>query len=165
RTSEALAKSDRGAKVDCGNGPPQPSSQSAAEVNHHRYRSTGAKILACPSGKHPTIASPGVLVPPEPYLTAARSCNRLHPPRHTAGGGMVTIRDVARAARVSVATVSRVQNESSLVTEPTRRRVRTVARRLGYPPPAAARSLSMRRTSSIGVPLPRPDRGVLRQAL
>jgi LacI family transcriptional regulator len=67
---------------------------------------------------------------------------------------MVTIRDVARAARVSVATVSRVQNESSLVTEPTRRRVRTVARRLGYTPHAAARSLSTRRTSSIGVLLP-----------
>ncbi|PYO42449.1 MAG: LacI family transcriptional regulator [Gemmatimonadetes bacterium] len=67
---------------------------------------------------------------------------------------MVTIRDVARAARVSVATVSRVQNESSLVREPTRRRVRTVARRLGYTPHAAARSLSTRRTSSIGVLLP-----------
>lgn len=67
---------------------------------------------------------------------------------------MVTIRDVARAARVSVATVSRVQNQSSLVTEPTRRRVRSVARRLGYTPHAAARSLSTRRTSSIGVLLP-----------
>ena len=67
---------------------------------------------------------------------------------------MVTIRDVARAARVSVATVSRVQNESSQVTEPTRRRVRMVARRLGYTPHAAARSLSTRRTSSIGVLLP-----------
>jgi LacI family transcriptional regulator len=67
---------------------------------------------------------------------------------------MVTIRDVARAARVSVATVSRVQNNSSLVTEPTGRRVRRVAVRLGYSPHAAARSLSTRRTSSIGVLLP-----------
>src|SRR5881628_2724704 len=67
---------------------------------------------------------------------------------------MVTIRDVARVARVSVATVSRVQNNSSLVTEPTRRRVRSVATRLGYAPHAAARSLSTSKTSSIGVLLP-----------
>src|SRR5881628_2478813 len=67
---------------------------------------------------------------------------------------MVTIRDVARVARVSVATGSRVQNNSSLVTEPTRRRVRSVATRLGYAPHAAARSLSTSKTSSIGVLLP-----------
>lgn len=67
---------------------------------------------------------------------------------------MVTIRDVARAARVSVATVSRVQNNSSLVTDTTRRRVSAVAGRLGYSPHAAARSLSTRRTSTIGVLLP-----------
>jgi LacI family transcriptional regulator len=67
---------------------------------------------------------------------------------------MVTIRDVARAARVSVATVSRVQNNSNAVTEATRRRVRSVAVRLGYAPHAAARSLSTSKTSSIGVLLP-----------
>jgi LacI family transcriptional regulator len=67
---------------------------------------------------------------------------------------MVTIRDVARAARVSIATVSRVQHNSSLVTDTTGRRVRTAARRLGYSPHAAAQSLSSRRTSSIGVLLP-----------
>jgi LacI family transcriptional regulator len=67
---------------------------------------------------------------------------------------MVTIRDVARAARVSIATVSRVQHNSRLVTDTTGRRVRTVARRLGYSPHAAAQSLSTRRTSSIGVLLP-----------
>ena len=45
-TSVARAKSDRGANVDWGNGPPQPTSQSAAQVSHHRDRNTGAKILA-----------------------------------------------------------------------------------------------------------------------
>src|SRR3989441_7337791 len=67
---------------------------------------------------------------------------------------MVTIKDVARAAGVSVATVSRAHNNSRLVTEATRRRVRTVADRLGYAPNAAARSLSTSRTSTIGVLLP-----------
>ena len=67
---------------------------------------------------------------------------------------MVTIKDVARAAGVSVATVSRAHNKSRLVTEATGRRVRAVAERLGYSPHAAARSLSTRRTSTIGVLLP-----------
>src|SRR5690348_14736921 len=67
---------------------------------------------------------------------------------------MTTIKDVARAAGVSVATVSRVHNGSPLVTEATRRRVRKVATRLGYSPHAAARSLSSKKTNVIGVLLP-----------
>src|SRR5438093_4067068 len=67
---------------------------------------------------------------------------------------MLTIKDVPRAAGVSVATVSRAHNKSRLVTETTGRRVRAVAERLGYSPHAAARSLSTRHTSTIGVLLP-----------
>src|SRR5438046_1730688 len=67
---------------------------------------------------------------------------------------MGTLKDVARAAGVSVATVSRAHNKSRLVTETTGRRVRAVAERLGYSPHAAARSLSTRHTSTIGVLLP-----------
>ncbi|OLC08317.1 MAG: hypothetical protein AUH42_01870 [Gemmatimonadetes bacterium 13_1_40CM_70_11] len=67
---------------------------------------------------------------------------------------MVTIKDVARAAGVSVATVSRAHNNSRLVTEATRTRVRAVVERLGYSPHAAARSLSTHRTSTLGVLLP-----------
>ncbi len=67
---------------------------------------------------------------------------------------MVTIKDVARAAGVSVATVSRVHNDSTLVTADTRGRVRAVAARLGYSPHAGARSLSTRKTNGIGVLLP-----------
>ncbi len=56
---------------------------------------------------------------------------------------MSTIRHVARAARVSPATVSRVLNgkASALVSEATRQRVLTVAEQLGYRPSAAARAL------------------------
>jgi LacI family transcriptional regulator len=67
---------------------------------------------------------------------------------------MITIKDVARAAGVSVATVSRVHNGSALVKESTRRRVGEVAARLGYSPHGAARSLITNRTTTIGVLLP-----------
>jgi len=66
----------------------------------------------------------------------------------------VTIRDVASAARVSVATVSRVLNGSGSVTGATRNRVEQAVARLAYVPDGAARSLSTRRTRSVGVLLP-----------
>ena len=65
-----------------------------------------------------------------------------------------TIRDVAREAGVSVATVSRVFNDSGPVNEETRRRIQEVARRLHYAPDSAARSLITRRTHTLGVLLP-----------
>jgi LacI family transcriptional regulator len=67
---------------------------------------------------------------------------------------MATIRDVARASRVSVATVSRVFNESPRVSESTRLRVVTAATRLGYWPNGTARSLITNRTNALGVLLP-----------
>jgi len=66
----------------------------------------------------------------------------------------VTIRDVARAASVSVATVSRVLNGKGPVRDETRRRIRRIARRLSYVPHGAARSLITKRTSTLGVLLP-----------
>jgi len=67
---------------------------------------------------------------------------------------MATIKDVAREAGVSVATVSRVFNNSPLVSEMTAEAVLEVATRLDYWPNGAARSLSTRRTGTIGVVLP-----------
>jgi LacI family transcriptional regulator len=67
---------------------------------------------------------------------------------------MVTIKDVAREAGVSVATVSRVFNDSDLVHEDTRQRVRGIAEQLRYVPHGAARSLITSRTNTIGVLLP-----------
>ncbi|HEY6196381.1 MAG TPA: LacI family DNA-binding transcriptional regulator, partial [Candidatus Eisenbacteria bacterium] len=67
---------------------------------------------------------------------------------------MATIKDVAREAGVSVATVSRVFNDSERVNEETRRRVRAVAERLRFWPNGVARSLITNRTHSIGVLLP-----------
>ena len=65
-----------------------------------------------------------------------------------------TIRDVATAAGVSVATVSRVVNGTAVVKDETRLRVEEAVSRLGYAPNAAARSLTTSRTSTVGVVLP-----------
>lgn len=66
----------------------------------------------------------------------------------------VTIKDVARRANVSVATVSRALNGHQNVAEAVRSRVLRVADELRYSPHHAARSLSSRRTGTIGVVLP-----------
>jgi LacI family transcriptional regulator len=67
---------------------------------------------------------------------------------------MVTIKDVARQANVSVATVSRVFSGANAVREETSRRIRDVAARLRYTPHSGARSLSTRKTHTLGVLLP-----------
>ena len=67
---------------------------------------------------------------------------------------MVTIKDVAREANVSVATVSRVLNASGPVSEDTRRLINEVAGRMRYVPHSGARSLITRRTETLGVLLP-----------
>ena len=66
----------------------------------------------------------------------------------------VTMKDVARRARVSVATVSRVLNGKGPVLEKTRTRIQTTIEALGYAPHGAARSLITRRTNTLGVLLP-----------
>lgn len=67
---------------------------------------------------------------------------------------MITIKDVAREAGVSTATVSRVFNNVGPVGEETRKRVRRVARHLRYAPSAMGRSLSTQRTDALGLLLP-----------
>ncbi len=67
---------------------------------------------------------------------------------------MVTIRDVAREAGVSVASASRALNNLENVTPQTRDRVLDAARRLRYIPHEGARSLTLRRSDAIGVVLP-----------
>src|SRR3954471_19400717 len=65
-----------------------------------------------------------------------------------------TIRDVARVAGVSAATVSRVLNDSPLVVEPTRARVRAAVEQLGYQLNATARTLSIGQARAVGVVVP-----------
>lgn len=66
----------------------------------------------------------------------------------------VTIKDVAREAGVSVATVSRVLNGKQPVKAATQRLIHEVAARLRYVPHGGARSLITRRTHTVGVVLP-----------
>ncbi|MEO8461490.1 MAG: LacI family DNA-binding transcriptional regulator, partial [Dokdonella sp.] len=66
----------------------------------------------------------------------------------------VTIKDVAREAGVSVASVSRALNGHENVTAETRKTIHAVAARLRYMPHGAARSLITRRTQTIGALLP-----------
>ncbi|MFD9733564.1 LacI family DNA-binding transcriptional regulator [Umezawaea sp. NPDC059074] len=66
----------------------------------------------------------------------------------------VTIRDVARQARVSVSTVSRAISAPDLVRADTRERVLEVVRGLGYQPNPAARSLITGRTGNLGIVVP-----------
>lgn len=67
---------------------------------------------------------------------------------------MVTIKDVARRAGVSVATVSRVMNKSGPVSPEASERIHEAAAALHYVPHGGARSLITSKTSTIGVLLP-----------
>lgn len=67
---------------------------------------------------------------------------------------LVTIRDVAAASGVSIATVSRAFNGGDRVLPQTLERVHAVARSLGYTPSRTARGLVTGRTANIGVVLP-----------
>jgi DNA-binding LacI/PurR family transcriptional regulator len=63
----------------------------------------------------------------------------------------VSIKDIARAAKVSHPTVSRALSDSPLVNGETAKRIRQIAASLGYRPSAIARSLATKRTKTIGV--------------
>ena len=64
---------------------------------------------------------------------------------------MITIRDVARQAGVSVATVSRVLNNSALVSPDTREAVMKAVTLLGYRPNANASSIKNMCLSAIAI--------------
>lgn len=66
---------------------------------------------------------------------------------------MVTIKDVARRAGVSTATVSRVLNEHPSIAQDARQKVHDAVDDLGYRPNAIARSLRLTSTSTLGLVL------------
>ncbi|HTP28892.1 MAG TPA: LacI family DNA-binding transcriptional regulator [Anaeromyxobacteraceae bacterium] len=71
--------------------------------------------------------------------------------------GMASQRDVARRARVSFMTVSRVINKHPSVRPETRERVLRAIKDLAYYPNAAARALNSSRSHNVGIIFPRRD--------
>lgn len=78
----------------------------------------------------------------------------------TVNGRAPTLEDVARLAGVSRATASRAIIEPGKVSAQRRSAVEEAMQALGYVPNAAARSLVTRRTMSIAVVVPEPERTV-----
>jgi LacI family transcriptional regulator len=68
--------------------------------------------------------------------------------------GMITVKDIAAAVGVSVATVSNVLNGRPNVGREIRQQVLRVAKRLGYRPNRAAQAMRTGRTRAIGLVLP-----------
>lgn len=76
-----------------------------------------------------------------------------------------TIDDVALAAGVSTATVSRVLNRPQSVREALRGRVEAAVARLGYVPHAGARALMLRRSGTVGAVFPTVDNAIFAKAI
>lgn len=71
-----------------------------------------------------------------------------------------TIHDVARAAGVSIGTVSLAMSDNPSVADATKERVREAAALLNYRPSAVGRALQARRTNAVGVVVPHSSQHV-----
>lgn len=78
---------------------------------------------------------------------------------------MATLYDVCKKTGLSTATVSRVINGSSAVTEKTRKIVQDAMKELDYRPNQAARMLAGKKTDTVGVIFPEIDNGFYVQVL
>ena len=76
-----------------------------------------------------------------------------------------TLQDVARRARVSVATVSRCLNSPAVVREATRERIAAAVAETGYTPHFGGRALALGRTNTVGVIIPTMDNAIFAQGL
>ena len=76
-----------------------------------------------------------------------------------------TIYDVAGAAKVSLATVSRVMNNPEKVNKETRDKVLRVIKELGYRPNAIARGLASRKSTTVGIIVSDISRAAVSQLL
>ena len=64
---------------------------------------------------------------------------------------MISLKDIANACGVSVATVSKALNDHKDIGDETKQNIRQVAKEMGYVPNAAAKSMKTNRTHNIGV--------------
>jgi LacI family transcriptional regulator len=73
----------------------------------------------------------------------------------------VTIKDIARLSGVSYSTVSKALNDSPLVKPDTKKKILSVAQKLGYQPNIAAQSLVSKKSKTIGVLWPTVERAAV----
>ncbi|MGV3548690.1 LacI family DNA-binding transcriptional regulator [Rhizobium sp.] len=66
-------------------------------------------------------------------------------------GSRVTIHDLAKAAGVSVSTVSKALNDNGRMADVTRERIKRIAREIGFRPNALARGLLSNRSFTVGL--------------
>jgi LacI family transcriptional regulator len=86
-------------------------------------------------------------------------------PTHPSAKTRVRIEDVAKAAGVSMKTVSRVLNHEPTVKEETRKRVEEVAKALNYWPDLSARSLAGHKSYLVGLLYDNPSANYMMQIL
>jgi len=67
---------------------------------------------------------------------------------------MATIYDIAKEAGVSIATVSKVINQTGRISDKTRKRVQDVMKRIDYQPSVVASALTKKRTYTLGLLIP-----------
>ncbi|KAF9122537.1 hypothetical protein BGX30_001921, partial [Mortierella sp. GBA39] len=70
------------------------------------------------------------------------------------GTRVATIYDIAREAGVSIATVSKVINQTGRISDKTRKHVQDVMKRIDYQPSVVASALTKKRTYSLGLLIP-----------
>lgn len=66
----------------------------------------------------------------------------------------VTIKDIAKVAGVSYATVSRALNDHPEISDETKKRIKEIAKQMGYTPNAVARGLVKKNTNMIALLIP-----------
>ncbi len=71
------------------------------------------------------------------------------------GNDMITMKEIARLANVSSATVSRVLNNSGYVSDDVRKRIMKIIEETGYVPSEHAKALRTKQSNVIGVILPK----------
>ena len=67
---------------------------------------------------------------------------------------MVTIKDIAKQAGVSVSTTSRALNDNPRISQETRERVKKIAAELGYQPNYTARNITRGEAKKVGLICP-----------
>ena len=87
------------------------------------------------------------------FLFDRIKCNRLQFVNMDAGN-KVTIRDIAKIAKVSHVTVARALDDSPLVKESTKKKIIQISKQVGYVPNTLAKNLATHKSNTIGMIIP-----------